>query len=286
MGHAAEWTRAGTLEAARTGFPGSIAARGRPSEYTAVVVILALDSTAAAGSAALQRPDGEIVVAPLDASAGYGRRLPGALLDLLDAHGMPLAQVELFAVAAGPGSLTGLRVGIATIQGLAFATGRPVVAVSALDALVETLRTAAPPAAWFGAWKNAQRQEVFAALYVQDQVGAEPVRLIGAPEVGDPDAVAARWASRVPGEAPLWATGDADSAACEALRRVFGARLIWCEPPLLAGAVARLAGRRAPREAGPPHAVRPLYVRRPDAEVARERRERAAAAAGPSDFGT
>jgi len=276
-------------EGARTGFPGSIAARGRPSEYTAVVVVVALDSTAAAGSVALWRPDGAIVVAPLDASAGYGRRLPGALLDFLDAHGVALAQVELFAVASGPGSLTGLRVGIATIQGLAFATGRPVVAVSALDALAETLRAAEPPpppAGWLAAWKNAQRQEVFAALYVQDEVGVEPVRPIGAPEVGDPEAIAARWASQVPGEAPLWATGDAGSAAREALRRAFGARLTWREPPLLAGEVARIARRRAPRDAGPPHAVRPLYVRRPDAEVAREQREQAAAAVVPSDSET
>lgn len=276
------------LEAARTGFSGSIAARGRPSEYTAGVVILALDSTAASGSVALWRPDGEMVVTPLDASAGYGRRLPGALLDILDAHGVALAQVELFAVASGPGSLTGLRVGIATIQGLAFATGRPVVAVSALDALAETLRAAEPPppaAGWLGAWKNAQRQEVFAALYVQDEIGTEPVRLVGEPEVGLPDAIAARWARQVPGEAALWATGDADTAAREALRRVFGARLTWRDPPLLSGAVARLARRRAPRGAGPPHAVRPLYVRRPDAEVARERRQRAAAAARPSDSG-
>lgn len=244
------------------------------------MVILALDSTAAEGSAALWRPDGEIVVAPLQAPAGYGRRLPGALLELLESHGLDLAQVELFAVASGPGSLTGLRVGIATIQGLAFATGRPVVAVSALDALAETLRGAVPPppsGSRLAAWKNAQRGEVFAALYADDAAGAEPLRLVEGPEVGHPEAIAARWADRMPGDGPLWASGDADEAARGALVRAFGGRLTWLDPPPLAPAVARLARRRAPREAGRPHAVHPLYVRRPDAEVARERREQAAA---------
>jgi tRNA threonylcarbamoyladenosine biosynthesis protein TsaB len=228
------------------------------------VVILALDSTAAEGSVALWRPGGEIVVARLDAAAGYSRRLPAALLDLLGAHDLTLADVDLFAVASGPGSLTGLRVGIATIQGLAFATGRPVVGVSALDAL-------------------AQRREVFAALYAQDEAATEPLRPLGAPEVGDPEALAARWASEVPRGGALWASGDADEPARDALRRAFGAGLVWRDPPPLAGAVARIAHRRAPREAGRPHAVHPLYVRRPDAEVARERRERAAAAGVPSD---
>lgn len=244
------------------------------------MVILALDSTAAEGSAALWRPDGEIVVARLQAPAGYGRRLPGALLDLLGSHGLSLAQVELFAVASGPGSLTGLRVGIATIQGLAFATGRPVVAVSALDALAETLRAAVPPppsGSLLAAWKNAQRREVFAALYAQDAAGAEPLRLLGVPEVGHPEAIAARWADQVPGDGQLWVSGDADETARAALARVFAACLIWLDPPPLAAAVARLAYRRAPREAGRPHAVHPLYVRRPDAEMARERRERVAA---------
>jgi tRNA threonylcarbamoyladenosine biosynthesis protein TsaB len=248
------------------------------------VVILALDSTAAEGSVALWRPGGEIVVARLDAAAGYSRRLPAALLDLLGAHDLTLAEVDLFAVASGPGSLTGLRVGIATIQGLAFATGRPVVGVSALDALAETLRDAAPPpAALLAAWKNAQRREVFAALYAQDEAATEPLRPLGAPEVGDPEALAARWASEVPRGGALWASGDADEPARDALRRAFGAGLVWRDPPPLAGAVARIARRRAPREAGRPHAVHPLYVRRPDAEVARERRERAAAAGVPSD---
>jgi tRNA threonylcarbamoyladenosine biosynthesis protein TsaB len=242
------------------------------------VVILALDSTAAEGSAALWRPDGEIVVVRLPAPGGYGRQLPGALLDLLGSHGLSLAQVELFAVASGPGSLTGLRVGIATIQGLAFATGRPVVAVSALDALAETLRAAVPPppsGCLLGAWKNAQRREVFAALYAQEAAGPEPLRLLGAPEVGHPEAIAARWVDEVPGEGQLWASGDADEAARGALVRALGSRLVWRDPPPLAAAVARLARRRAPREAGRPHAVHPLYVRRPDAEVARERREQA-----------
>ena len=74
-----------------------------------------------------------------DATITHGVRLPGDLLRLLSAHGVRVADVDLFAVAAGPGSFTGLRVGIATQQGFALANNRPLIGVSALDALNEAV---------------------------------------------------------------------------------------------------------------------------------------------------
>ena len=84
---------------------------------------------------------------------------------VLDEAGRTLDAVDLLAVITGPGSFTGLRVGIATVQGLAMATGRMIVPVSTLDAL------ARPPGrnALVGAWMDAQRGEVFAALYDADR---------------------------------------------------------------------------------------------------------------------
>ena len=72
-----------------------------------------------------------------DPTLTHGQRLPGDLQSLLARHDVTTDAVDRYAVAAGPGSFTGLRVGIATIQGLALAHDKRVVAISVLDTLVE-----------------------------------------------------------------------------------------------------------------------------------------------------
>ena len=86
--------------------------------------VIALDSTTRAGSVALVEDDCVIDERAGDASRPHAERLPGEIVDLAAAHGVALADVDLFAVASGPGSFTGLRIGIATMQGLAFVHGR------------------------------------------------------------------------------------------------------------------------------------------------------------------
>ena len=87
--------------------------------------VLSLDTTGRTGSLALFVDGRPVDVRTGDPDRSHGQRLPGEIQDLLAAHGLAARDVDLFAVAAGPGSFTGLRVGIATIQGLALVTGRP-----------------------------------------------------------------------------------------------------------------------------------------------------------------
>lgn len=242
------------------------------------MIVLALDSTTPGGSVALGLPDGSVDTRPGEASSSWSERLPSQLLSLLRAHALGPCEVDLFAVAAGPGSLTGLRVGIATIQGLAFASGRPVVAVSALDALAEcgwlTAQRLSLPYAMIGAWANALRSEVFAALYAPTPLtgpAAEPLRPVTGPSVGTPEAVARSWREEAPSSL-LVAVGDLDGQLGDPLRTAFGTQLVEVSRPLLAEVLVPLARRRAARgEATPPHAVHPVYVRKPDAVLARER---------------
>src|ERR1700681_1714887 len=127
--------------------------------------VLALDTTTRAGSLALVDEDRSVEEVSGDPSRPHAEQLPGGILALLGRHGLAMSDVDVFAVASGPGSFTGLRIGIATIQGLAFATSRPVVAVSALEALAHAASADLAPGALVAAWIDAHRHEVFAALY-------------------------------------------------------------------------------------------------------------------------
>jgi tRNA threonylcarbamoyladenosine biosynthesis protein TsaB len=239
------------------------------------MLILALDTTTRRGSLALSR-DGEVLeTVAADPDRAHATRLPGDILDCLARHDLALGDIDLFAVASGPGSFTGLRIGIATIQGLSFAYARRAAGISALDALAEA---AGPPASGPGAeaeplraaWMDAQRQQVFGCLYRRAGEAWKPVE---APMVGRPEEVLAAWAERIEGSTVEF-VGDGALAYARVIDLALGARARMIDPaPLLAPAIAILADRAASAGVTVPAAgIRPLYLRRPDVELARERR--------------
>jgi tRNA threonylcarbamoyladenosine biosynthesis protein TsaB len=225
--------------------------------------ILALDTSAAAGSAALAE-DGRVTIARAgDGSRTHAERLPLELMALLDAAHVRLADVDRFAVAIGPGSFTGLRVGIATIQGLALARGALVVPVSTLEALAWRARDEHTAIA---AWIDAHRGEVFASLFAAD--GTTLVQ----PSSLSPDQTLEGWRHQLAGLPHVRFTGDGAVKYDAVIRRALGNRAsIDTEVPVLADAIASIAAAD-PSRAVQPHALVPLYVRRPDAELARDRR--------------
>src|SRR5687768_5743153 len=126
------------------------------------MLVLALDTTTRAGSCAVARDGVVLRERGGDPDRPHDTRMPGDLMTLLEEERITLPDIDVFAVATGPGSFTGLRVGIATMQGLAFAEGKPLIGVSAFDALV---RLASPgprsgpavqgPAAQIATWVDA-----------------------------------------------------------------------------------------------------------------------------------
>ncbi len=240
---------------------GAVKDRGQSS-----MLVLALDSSTRTGSIALAR-DGVLVdVCEGDAGRRHAERLPGDLVTLLAAHGCDLRDVTLLAVTAGPGGFTGLRVGLATIQGLALALDRRVFVASTLDLLARAGAEAAADARWVGAWMQGMRGEVFTELHERLSDGRMRRALDAA--VGTPDSAATAWAD-VAADGTLAVIGDGWPTHGDALRARFGERLHVCETPRLAGVLALEASRRA-GEAVTPAAVRPAYVRRPDCVVTRE----------------
>jgi tRNA threonylcarbamoyladenosine biosynthesis protein TsaB len=135
-------------------------------------VILSIDTTSEFASIALTEGERTIDEILLRSPDGFGHILYGHLEQLLARNGVTVQQIECFAAASGPGSFTGVRVGLTAVKGLAEATGKRVVPVSNLRAL-----------AFFGTSPlratvlDARRGEVYGALYDDrlEAVAAETV---------------------------------------------------------------------------------------------------------------
>jgi tRNA threonylcarbamoyladenosine biosynthesis protein TsaB len=216
-------------------------------------LILAVETTHAFGSLALLH-DGEVIEEMLlHAPDGYGELLFARLRELLERNAVTLAEVDCFAAASGPGSFTGVRVGLACIKGLAEAVGKPCVAVSNLAAL-----------ATFGSGPrravvlDARRGEVYAAVY--DARGG-----LAAPETVTRFAA---WLENLPeGEVEFISPDFAPFAAVLPGTRFADAK-VTAAPRALAAAIARVARERLRSgEALDPAALDANYVRRSDAEL-------------------
>lgn len=208
----------------------------------------------------------------IDSSRQLALQLPGALRDILDLSAVSPHDVDAFAVATGPGSFTGLRIGIATMQGLAFGRGTPLIGISGFSAL----RAVASPAflgSRIATWVDAWRGDVYATLFEDGRQVAEPI-------VEKPASLLEAMAARQgPPHDGAYANdvlfiGDGADTYRDLIVSRLGPAARIADPvtPLLAGVIAMLAtieyknGRRPP-----PHAIRPQYVRRPDAELAKAR---------------
>lgn len=232
------------------------------------MLTLALDTTTRAGSVAVVRDDLVLATVSGDATRTHGERLPAEIEQALQQAGVLPRELQLLTVASGPGAFTGLRIGLAAMQGLAMVLDRPVIGVSALDALALAARAAGGASRAVAAWMDAQRGEVFAAHYAAAGQGDMPTPL-AAPIVATPTAALAS----LPPATPIVFIGDG-AVRYDALIRGRDHAILAAVAPPLAPWLATIGIARARRgEAGPPHALQPLYVRRPDAELERLRRE-------------
>lgn len=227
------------------------------------MLILAVDTTSRTGSLALCR-DGRVSDVHIgNGSRTHGERLPGEISVFLAHAGITLADVDLYTVVTGPGSFTGLRVGIATVQGLALAGGRKVVPVPALEAYASTCEESR-----IAVWRDAQRRQIFAAMFERHGDGLrEIVAAVSLP----PAEVASRWRAGL--VSPEVFIGDGVEMYWDVIQRSWPeVRCITPSPPL-APAAALMACRR-PDAAVAPHAIVPIYVRATDAEIAKMRNDK------------
>jgi len=127
------------------------------------LVILAVDTTTPAGSVALLRGTRLITEVNQDSSTTFSERLLPAIQFVLKSSELEIPDVEGFAVAVGPGSFTGIRIGLSTIKSFAYASGKPIAAVSVLTALAMKLQNSQNRL--ICPLIDAKKKEIYAALF-------------------------------------------------------------------------------------------------------------------------
>jgi tRNA threonylcarbamoyladenosine biosynthesis protein TsaB len=233
-----------------------------------VTAVLGFDTATADTAVALVR-DGEAVAESVRGpDPGSGRPAhAGALLVAIDravAEGGGWGAIDRIAVGIGPGSFTGLRVGIAAARALARGRGLPLVGVGTLAVLADGILALdggpdAPSAAL--AVIDARRGQAFAALY--DPAGHEvwPPFVAGGEELGE----------RVAGLPSAPVAGGDGSLRFRLQLEGAGAVVADAESPVHRVSARRLCRLGAAAAVTRPDGVQPIYLRRPDAEIWRER---------------
>lgn len=209
------------------------------------MIVLALDTCLGACSAALTADGASLAWASEAMTRGHQERLAPMVREVLAKANIPAAAIDRIGVTIGPGSFTGLRVGLAFAKGLALALGQPCVGIGTLESLAASIPAGGGQAAAIDAGRG--------RLYLQLFDRGQPLR---APGILTVEAAAARLVElRGAGAVTLVGPGAALLA-----HAVADADLIALTAPC-ALAVARLA-------AGAPLAApRPLYLRPPDARL-------------------
>lgn len=202
---------------------------------------------------------------PQGPTGGHGGRLPGALQALLTSVDARLADLAGYAVGLGPGSFTGLRIGLATWKGLAYANQRPIAGASSLAAMALASAPAAGPGALLVPLLDARKGELYAGFYRASGAGVEAVH----PEAAlAPTVLAERLEGLRAAGARVAVFGEGLAAGAGALAAFQALAAGAATPP--ADAVARLCAgllEGAPYDAARLYALEPHYIRPSEAEV-------------------
>jgi tRNA threonylcarbamoyladenosine biosynthesis protein TsaB len=222
--------------------------------------VLALDTATETGGVALL--DGGVLRAQAQVRVAktHANRLWDTIFFLLEQTGWGLEDIDLWAVSTGPGSFTGLRIGIATVKGLAFATQKPVMGISTLEALAFSF----PFCPYLiCSLIDARQKEVFCGFFKSTPNGK--VEMIGEPRHIKPQSLVKEL------KEPVLLVGNGAMLFKDFFKQHLGPRAIFPPPhlhyisPLVLGILA--ASRFQEGLQYSPEEIHPLYIRLSDAEL-------------------
>src|SRR5579859_3284751 len=236
------------------------------------MLVLAIDTTSEHGGLAIYRDSECLANIRNTGSTGFSvtlfQMLDCALIDAgakLSQLPLNLRDIDLFAVANGPGSFTGIRTGVAATQGWATALGRPTKGVSIFAAMADEGQ---PETEWAAAIMDARRGEFYLGLFRRDPDGGafEPD---GEGVVLTPEALRTFFDERLSNGAAITCIVRDHDQAAQAMRTNLPESLRWkTVSGYLVGGIARVALESHRRgKVQSPAELDALYIRRPDAEL-------------------
>jgi tRNA threonylcarbamoyladenosine biosynthesis protein TsaB len=232
--------------------------------YNAYVIVLSIDTCDSRGSVALLQDDSVLGLIPHETSDEYSSWLLPAVKEVLNMAGLGMADVDGYAVAAGPGSFTGVRVGLTTVKAWAEVYRKPVASVSRLEGIAAQVTSAAGEVA---AFVDAQRGQVFGAIYEKD---GDTLAILGEERVIAPEEFFKLVGELTGGREIAWISPDQELV--EAVPgwkwREERGENIETASPILAGYIGRIGMRRLQDgKATDALVLDANYVRRSDAEI-------------------
>lgn len=225
------------------------------------MIVLGVDTATTACSVAIGH-EGEILAEELTTvPETHSRHLMGMVVSACRSARIDLQMIDGCAVTAGPGSFTGLRIGISTIKGICFALQKPLTTVSTLEVLaVQAVECRKDFAGIVLSLINARRKEVYAGWYRNSDGGLQPVASFQAAPI-----------DRVLGAAcsgTILAVGDGALLYREAIETHRGQSVLWPDPSahvIRASTLVRLGRARfAAGQVTDAATFAPEYVRKPD----------------------
>lgn len=216
---------------------------------------LAIDTATNSGGVAISRNSEVVASLMLKTPLKYSERLVPSVRMVLQILGLDIDQIDCFVVAAGPGSFTGLRIGIATVKAFAQALEKPCVGLSTLEALALQHGRSGE---WISPMIDARRQQVYAALFRMGEIWPQP---IDSGQVLSPS----RWLEGLPDEDCVFVGDGALMYRTAIAARRNGDRIAGVDNFLLP-ALCRLGFKRYTHgEILPPEQIQAIYIRPSDA---------------------
>ncbi len=225
------------------------------------MLTLAVDTTSPSGSAAILSGSKVLAEAGIETKLDHSARLLASIHFLLETCGLDITQVEGYSLAVGPGSFTGIRVGMSTVKALAFASMRPVAAVSSLQALA--LKLVQPQVRLLCPISDAKKGEVYAALF-ESPDGGDRMKELVPPGAYKPD----EFLGQLPGHRVMAFIGTGAELYREKILTYVKDKARFSSRSLFIAAEVGLLGQdllaRGQGQSGAD--LRPLYLRRSQAE--------------------